>query len=900
MKKKDQISFDEQEAIRLQAEFDEEVRLAREKYETNVALIEKWNDIQDKIEIDYEMAQRLQAEEQEELTIEEKSKFFVQLLEARKKHFAAKRAEEKRNRPPTKAQQRSIMCTYLKNMVGWKPKDLKNNETREESSSKRAGDELEQEKAKKQKVDEDKEIAELQSLMKIVPDEEEVAIDVIHQATKPPSIIDYKIIKEGKISYFQIIRANGSSKRYSAFIQMLRNIDREDLETLWKLVKAKHGYKGPEEGYERVLWGLESVEARLLVFKKIESAYEEDIKVLKREIHLREVAITELRRKLELAQKQKDEIQLTVENFKNSSKSLSKLIDCLIVDKCKTGLGYNAVPPPYTGNFMPPKPDLSFTCLEEFTCKPVVIKPVVENSEAKTSKAKPKAVRKNNGALIIEDWVSDSEEEDVPQANIEKKTIKPSFAKIEFVKSKKQVKSPRKTTVKQGSNFEMINKACYVCGSFDHLQYDCDNHQRQFNNFQRVVKLVWNNAKRGNPQMDLQNKRVIDSGCSRHMTGNMSYLTDYKEIDGGYVAFGGNPKGGKITGRGTKASNNAGQARKETEPIKDYILLPLWIADPPFSQDPKSSPNYGSKPSSDDRKKVNDVGEKTSIELLDDPNMPALEDIVFSNDDGDVGAEADIHNLDAFMLVINAVGGKSSIKLPDDLNMPALEDIVYSDDGEDVGAEADMNNLDTFIPDEVDVYVCQPPGFEDLNFPDRLVQVYVDDIIFGSTKKSLCTKFEKMMQKKFQMSSMGELTFFLELQVKQKEDGIFISQDKYVTKILKKFGFTDVKTANTPMETQKLLLKDKDDEEVDVHLYRSMIGSLMYLTFSRPDIMFAVYSPFDLVAYTDSDYAGASLDRKSTIGGCQFLGCRLISWQCKKQTLVANYTTETEYVAALS
>ncbi|GKD36261.1 uncharacterized mitochondrial protein-like protein [Tanacetum coccineum] len=185
-----------------------------------------------------------------------------------------------------------------------------------------------------------------------------------------------------------------------------------------------------------------------------------------------------------------------------------------------------------------------------------------------------------------------------------------------------------------------------------------------------------------------------------------------------------------------------------------------------------------------------------------------------------------------------------------------------------------------------------------------------------------------MMHKKFQLSSMGELTFFLGLQVKQKEDGIFISQDKYVTEILKKFGFTDVKKASTPIETQKPLLKDEDGEEVDVHLYRSMIGALMYLTSSRHDIIFAVCayaryqvnpkvshlhavkrifrylkgqpklglwypkdSPFDLVAYTDSDYAGASLDRKSTTGCCQFFGCRLISWQCKKQTVVANSTT---------
>ncbi|GJR22613.1 putative ribonuclease H-like domain-containing protein [Tanacetum coccineum] len=216
-----------------------------------------------------------------------------------------------------------------------------------------------------------------------------------------------------------------------------------------------------------------------------------------------------------------------------------------------------------------------------------------------------------------------------------------------------------------------------------------------------------------------------------------------------------------------------------------------------------------------------------------------------------------------------------------------------------------------------------------------LVQIYVDDIIFGSTKKEMSTKFEKLMHDKFQISSMGELTFFLGLQVKQKSDGIFISQDKYVAKILKKFDFAFVKTASTLIETNKALVKDEEAEDVDEHLYRSMIGSLMYLTASRPDIMFAVCacvrfqvtpksshlhdvkrifrylkgqpklglwyprdSPFDLEAFSDSDYAGASIDRKSTTGGCQFLGKRLISWQCKKQTIVANSTTEVEYVAA--
>ncbi|GJT99441.1 putative ribonuclease H-like domain-containing protein [Tanacetum coccineum] len=189
-----------------------------------------------------------------------------------------------------------------------------------------------------------------------------------------------------------------------------------------------------------------------------------------------------------------------------------------------------------------------------------------------------------------------------------------------------------------------------------------------------------------------------------------------------------------------------------------------------------------------------------------------------------------------------------------------------------------------------------------------LEQVYVDDIIFGSTKKQMSNEFETLMHDKFQMSSMGELSFFLGLRVKHKSDGIFISQDKYVAEILKKFDFASIKTASTPMETNKALVKDEEAKDVDVHLYRSMIGSLMYLKAFRPDIMFAVCacawfqyprdSPFYLEAFSDSDYAGASLDRKSTTGGFQFLGKRLILWQCKKQTIVANSTTEAECVAA--
>ncbi|GJX49698.1 putative ribonuclease H-like domain-containing protein [Tanacetum coccineum] len=217
---------------------------------------------------------------------------------------------------------------------------------------------------------------------------------------------------------------------------------------------------------------------------------------------------------------------------------------------------------------------------------------------------------------------------------------------------------------------------------------------------------------------------------------------------------------------------------------------------------------------------------------------------------------------------------------------------------------------------EEEVYVCQPPGFEDPDFPDRVYKV--EKALYGLHQAPRAwyeTLSTYLLENRFQRGQIDKTLFIKrdqgDILIVQKEDGIFISQDKYVTEILKKFGFSNVKTANTPIETHKPLLKDADGEDVDEHMYRSTIGSLMYLTSSRPDIIYLKGqpklglwylkdSPFDLVAYTDSDYAGVSLDRKFTIGGCQILGCRLILWQCKKPTMVANSTIKAKYVAASS
>jgi hypothetical protein len=214
-------------------------------------------------------------------------------------------------------------------------------------------------------------------------------------------------------------------------------------------------------------------------------------------------------------------------------------------------------------------------------------------------------------------------------------------------------------------------------------------------------------------------------------------------------------------------------------------------------------------------------------------------------------------------------------------------------------------------------------------------QIYVDDIIFGSTNKSFCDEFSKIMTDRFEMSMMGVVTSFLGFQIKQAKEGAFISQTKYTHDILKKFGMDKTKPIKTPMSTNGYLDLDLDDTLVDQKVYRFMIGSLLYLCASRSDIMLSVCiyarfqathkdchlrvvkrimrylvlttnlviwypkgSRFELLVYSYVDYTGCKVDRKSTSGTCQFFGQSLVSWSSKKQNSIALSTTEAEYVAA--
>nr|GEU59085.1 hypothetical protein [Tanacetum cinerariifolium] len=489
--------------------------------------------------------------------------------------------------------------------------------------------------------------------------------------------------------------------------------------------------------------GLESVEARLEVYKKNETIFEDDIMILKLNVMLRDKALTELRKKFEKAKKERDDLKLTLEKFESSSKNLSRPIDS------------------QQRNIMPPKPDLVFVN-EHVVCESITSLPDIEKNEVKTSETQ----LKNVSAPIIKDWVSDSEDEN--EIEIESNRIKPSFAKVKFVKPTEHVKSARKS-----------------------------------------IKKKENNRQTKYPRKNSQSPR---------------------EFIGGFVAFRGSPKGGKTYGKS--------KIRNGKLEFKDvYFVKELKFNLFSVSQmcDKKNSVIFTETEClvlSLDFKLL----DKNQV-LLKVPRHNNMYSFDLKNvaPSGGMGLEW-LFDIDSLTISMNNEQGTTDDKDADELPRKG-------DKGVSKGSGIDDQERTDSSTQDVNTV---GPSINTANTNINTGSLNINIVGSSDLREEQITKIIR--------------TAYLPVFSLNKNPK---SQDKYVADILKKFDFTNVMTTSTPMEPNKALIKDAKAKDVDVHLYRSMIGSLMYLTASRHDI---IDSPFDLEAFSDSDYAGASLDRKSTVG----------------------------------
>nr|GEV46303.1 hypothetical protein [Tanacetum cinerariifolium] len=724
--------------------------------------------------------------------------------------------------------------------------------------------------------------------------------------------------------------------------------------------------------------GLESIEARLVVYQQNENVFEEDIKLLKLDVMLRDNALVELRKKFEKAKKEKDELKHTLEKFQTSLKNLSKLLESQITDK--TSLGYDTLV--FNGQV--------FDCDELNSSESDDSVPTCPLNDSTTKPTKDMSKSNRPSAPIIEDYVFDSEDES--EVLTTSRLVPPNAAKpITTAVPQTTVKNQRPVN-------HVVNKAHSPIRR--HINHRTAPKNSNFHQKVTTIKAKKVNAVQGikgnwvwKPKYTILDQVSIltstsmtlkyfdytdalgrSNGCSRHMTGNISYLFDFKEINRGYVAFGDNPNGGKITGKG-KFNRKADEGflvgysvtskafrvfNSRTRIVQETLHItflknqpnvagsgPKWLFDIDTLTHSMNyqlvvagnQPNHSADPQNADADATFDVKDiknevhvspsssnqpKKHVEnakrVAKGKNMPGLEDIVYSDDAKNVGAETDFSNLEANISVspipttrvhkdhpVSQIIGDLTtapqtrsmarmVKEQGGLNQINDEDFhTYLPKGKRaIGSKWVFRNKkdergiviknkarlvaqghtqkegidyeEVFAPvariEAIRLFLTYASfmGFEDPDYPDKvykvvkalyglhqaprawyetltnylskngfqrgkidqtlfikkqkgdilLVQVYMDDIIFGSTNKELCKAFEKLMKDKFQMISMGELTFSLGLQVKQKDDKIFISQDKYVAKILRKFGFTDGKLASTPIDTEKPLLKNPD------------------------------------------------------------------------------------------
>ncbi|GJR64322.1 putative ribonuclease H-like domain-containing protein [Tanacetum coccineum] len=714
-----------------------------------------------------------------------------------------------------------------------------------------------------------------------------------------------------------------------------------------------------------------NLEEKLEVYKANESIYSQDIKVLKFEIECKDIAIRELMKKLEIAQKEKDSIQFNVDEFENASKSLDMLIKCQIVDNCKKGFGYNAVPSLYTGNFMPPTPDLSFTGLDEF-----VNKHVVENrkSDEEVSKGNQQMDLQDKG--VIDSGCSRHMDMDIMSYSTDMKEIEeglccfwrepqrrenhrkivsqmcdkknsvlfndtecivlsPNFKLID--ESQVLLRVPRKNNMYSVDLKNIVSKRGLTCLFAKATSDESKLWHRRLGhlNFKTMNKLVKGNLVRGLPSklfendqtcvacqkgkqhrascksktensislslhllhMDLFGPTFVKSlmkkmyclvvtddysrftwvfflatkdetsgilkpfGCPVTILNTIDHLGkfDGKADEGFFVGYSLNSKAFRVFNSRTRIVEENLHIRFSENTPNVHSLMVLQPADPSFSQDPKSSQDDGSKPSSDNEKKVdedprkdskiNAIGGKISIELLDDPNIPALEDIIIFDllrDNKDVGAEADMNNLDTTIQIQRWIEAMQEELLQ--FKLQEVWTLVDLPNGKRaIGTKWVFKNK----KDERGIVIrnkarlvaqgyTQEEGinYDEVFAPVARIEAIRLFLAYSSFKDFVVYQMD--VKSAFLYEKIEEVVYVC--QPPRFEDPTFLIE--YIR--LKKHYMDYIKLLElsritcTPIETQKPLLKDEDGEEVDVHMYRSMIGSLMYLTSSRPDIMFTV------------------------------------------------------------
>nr|GEV27754.1 hypothetical protein [Tanacetum cinerariifolium] len=722
--------------------------------------------------------------------------------------------------------------------------------------------------------------------------------------------------------------------------------------------------------------GLESVEARILVYQQTETIFEEDIKLLKHNVKLRDNALVDIRKKFEKAEQKRDDLKPTTPIIEDRVSDSEDEYEGEPMTAQKAPSFVQT-----TDHVKTPRPSdkTSLTHLIkdcDYYEKKMVQTPARNHAQRGNHQHYARMTHLNPQRHVVPIAVLTRSKlvplttvrlvtTDVPHNNVIRlrpaKTVgtklhSPPRRNIIHRPSPPASNFPQKVTIVKAPKIQVS----YGLGPKETLTF---------------LFLV-----QGNLQHTLKDKGVIDNRCSRHMTGNMSYLSDFEEINGGFVAFGGNTKGWKdyrvlVTKPHNKTPYELLLGRTPSIGFMRPFGCPVTILntlDPLGNFNGKADEGFlvgYSNTDGDATFEVKEDGfevEEPESEVYVSPSSSAmtkkdgdktkreakgktLEDITYSDDDADVGAEADFTNLETTItispilttrvhkdhLVTQIIGDlfldtqtRSMTRMVKDqsgLTQINNEDFhtcmfacflsqeepkrVHQALKDPNWIDAIQEELLQFKMQKVWVLVDLPNekkaiGFKDSDYPNNVYKVV--KALYGlhqAPRAWYKTLANYLLENGFQKGKIDQALFI------KKQKGDILLVQVYVDDII-----FDGKSASTPIATEKPLLKDPDREDVDVHTYRLMIGSLMYLTSSRPvkrifrylkgkphlGLWYPKDSPFNLVAYSDSDYAGASLDRKSTIGGCQFLGCRLIFWQCKKQTVVATSSTEAEYVAAAS